>query len=402
MICGVADPRPLVVGGFRRFPQAGVPLGDKRLHVLFFTSRLGGGGAEKHLVRVANHLDRGRFRVSVASTRGGGSYEGELADDVDFHVLGVQRMLSAPRPLRALIRRLRPDVVCSVMDHANVAAVVACAGRGGPALVASLQDSVRLRLEIDGRNDLRARLLLASIPLVYPRADHIVALSEGVRRDLLQLVPGVESRSSVIHNAGLDGSGGEAGPPVPRPDGPVLVASGRLTKQKGFPYLLEALRILRQRTPATLWLLGDGELRAELEAQAAALGIADAVRFLGFQADPHAFVRAADVFVLSSVLESFGNVIVEAMAVGTPVVATDCRYGPGEIIHDGQDGLLVPPRDPAAIAAAVQRLLDDDALRQRIAQAGRARARDFDANVIAERYGALFERVHAGRRSRAA
>ncbi|HEX2210102.1 MAG TPA: glycosyltransferase [Longimicrobium sp.] len=371
---------------------------SERVHVLFFSTELGRGGAEKHLVRVANHLDRGAFRVSVAPTRGGGTFEAELRDDIGLHALGTRRMILARKPLRALVERIRPDVVCGVMDHANVVAVLACAGlRGGPAVVGSVQDAIRLRYQVDRSHRLRERALLAALPFVYPRADHIVTLSEGVRRDLLQIAPRIAGRVSVIPNAGLDGETAEAGPAEPRPDGPVIVASGRMTEQKGFGYLLQALRILRERTPATLWLLGEGPLRGELEAQAARLGIADAVRFPGFRADPHAFVRAADVFVLSSVYESFGNVIVEAMAVGTPVVAADCPYGPREIIRDGVDGVLAPPRDPAALAAAVQRLLDDPALRRRLGEAGRVRARDFSAPAIAARYGDLFERVHAAR-----
>ncbi|HEX6367793.1 MAG TPA: glycosyltransferase [Longimicrobium sp.] len=373
-------------------------MSTKRVHVLFFTSQLGNGGAEKHLVRVANHLDRSRFRVSVAVARGGGSYEPELAGDIGFHVLNAPRMIRARGPLRDLMGHLSPDVVCGVMSHAIVVAILACAGQSRrPAIVGSVQDAIRLRQDVNRWRRLRGRLLRATLPHLYPRADHIVTLAQGVRRDLLKLVPQIEGRVSVIPNAGLNDADAEVGPPESRPSGPVLVASGRLAEQKGFSYLLDALRILRERIPATLWLLGEGPLRGQLQEQAERLGIADAVRFLGFRADPHAFVRAADVFVLSSIYESFGNVIVEAMAVGTPVVAANCPYGPAEIIHDGVNGVLVPPRDPAALADAVQRLLDEPALRARVGEAGRARARDFAASVIAEQYGALFERVHAGR-----
>jgi glycosyltransferase involved in cell wall biosynthesis len=117
------------------------------------------------------------------------------------------------------------------------------------------------------------------------------------------------------------------------------------------------------------------------------------VSFEGFQANPFAFMRAADVFVLSSEFEGFGNVIVEAMAVGTPVVATDCPYGPEEILDGGRYGCLVPPGDPQALADALARVLADPALRARMSAAGRERARAFSSQAIADEYAALFERV---------
>jgi glycosyltransferase involved in cell wall biosynthesis len=121
------------------------------------------------------------------------------------------------------------------------------------------------------------------------------------------------------------------------------------------------------------------------------------VRFMGFQANPYPFMRAADLFVLSSRWEGFGNVIVEAMAVGTPVVATDCNHGPREIIRHGESGLLAPPGDDAALATAMLRVLRDPALAARLAAGGAERARSFAAPAIAERYGELFHEVLAAR-----
>jgi glycosyltransferase involved in cell wall biosynthesis len=250
---------------------------------------------------------------------------------------------------------------------------------------------------------MRKRMVLATLPYVYPRADRIVALSGGVAREVESLSRRLRGRVSIIPNAGMDGSvralAQETPADLPAADGPVVVASGRLTEQKGYPYLLEAMRRVREEIPASLWLLGEGHLRAPLQAQAEELGIAGAVRFLGFRDNPHAVVRAADVFALSSLFEGFGNVIVEAMAVGTPVVSTDCPYGPGEIIRDGVDGLLVPPADPAALAAALLRVLRDPELAGRLREAGLRRAEDFSAHAAAERYGALFEEVAAERRA---
>lgn len=366
---------------------------------MFFTSALGGGGAEKHLVRVANALDRERFRVSVAVARGGGSYEGELAADVRYHPLPGGRMRNAALPLRRLLARERPDVLCSFMDHANCLALLATRGlAGAPAVVAGVQNPPATSLA-------RVPALLrggirAAMRALYPRADAVVALSRGVGGELRRMIPGLAAeRLVVIPNAGMDDG---APPPVamdPPADGegPVLVACGRLVPQKGYPTLLRALARVRERVPARLRILGEGPLRDELGALAASLGVADAVSFEGFRPDPARWMAAADVFVLSSEYEGFGNVIVEALATGTPVVATDCPYGPGEILEGGRHGVLVPPSDPAALADALLRVLGDPALRARLRAAGPVRAAAFAPATVAAGYGRLFHDVLAAR-----
>ncbi|WP_420126696.1 glycosyltransferase [Longimicrobium sp.] len=373
--------------------------GDGRVHVLFFTSALGGGGAEKHLVRVANALDRGRFRVSVAVARGGGSYEGELAADVAYHPLPGGRMRNAMLPLRRLLRTERPDVLCSFMDHANCIALLASRGLAdGPAVVAGVQNPPSTSLN-RVLGPIRGAIK-AGMRALYPRADAVVALSRGVGDELERMIPGVAGRLAVIPNAGMDDAPAAPSGVTNRSmetDGPVLVACGRLVPQKDYPVLLRALARVREQLPARLRILGEGPLRAELQALAASLGVADAVSWEGFQPDPTRYMAAADVFVLSSAYEGFGNVIVEAMAAGAPVVATDCPYGPGEILEGGRHGVLVPPGDPGAFADALLRVLRDPALRERLRAAGLARVAAYAPAAIAGEYGRLFQDVLAAR-----
>lgn len=373
---------------------------------MFFTASLGGGGAEMHLLRVANHLDPARFRVSVAVTRGGGVYESRLRPGVRLHVLptgthrsSTVRLARAVLPLRRLLRAERPDVLCSVMDHANVAALAAVRGlRDAPATVACVQNSPAAKYQ-------RTRGVLpaataAMIRLLYPGADRVVALSRGVADEVAAMVPAVASRICVIPNAGVDETVVQgAGEPVDggrKGEGPLVVACGRLTRQKGYDVLLDALARVRRRVPARLWIVGEGADLPALELQAARLGVADAVRFCGFQPNPFAFMSAADLFVLSSRWEGFGNVVAEAMACGAPVVAADCPHGPGEIIEDGRSGLLARPGDPDSLAAAMLRVLEDPELRGRLAAAGRIRAQRFHADRVAAEYGALFTELAGG------
>jgi glycosyltransferase involved in cell wall biosynthesis len=371
--------------------SGGARSGRHRRHrILAFTSSIGAGGAEKHLVRVLNHLDRSRFRVSVAVARGGGSFEGELVD-TELHVLGAS-MKGAVCELARLIDRQAPSLIFSIMDHANCAALAAAAlARWRAPVVIGVQIPPLIEWEKNPRaGHLLLRLL---VPALYPRASRIVALSRGVRDDLAGWMPALADRIAVIHNAGFDASclaDSAAAPPPRAPRGPVIAACGRLVEQKGFAHLLEALALVRRQIPAELWILGEGPLRAPLEEQARRAGVGDAVWFAGFQASPQAYVKQAQVFVLSSLWEGFANVVVEAMAVGTPVVATDCPHGPGEIIRDAGEGLLVPPADPGALAAAIVRVLQSEDLRRSLSQRAQVRAQDFAASRIAARYAEVF------------
>jgi glycosyltransferase involved in cell wall biosynthesis len=375
------------------------------LSVLFVTTVLGGGGAEKHLLRVANHLDRGRFRVSLALVKPEGEFEPALAPDVKkFHLnprregSTTVRALQSVAPLRRLIEAERPDLVFSVIDLVNLLSVYAARNaEPRPKVVLGVQTPPSIAY--DSWHPV-SKLILSLMPRMYPSADAVVALSKGVAEDLAALVPRTRERVTVIHNAGVEPDVREmAREPLPadeRPDGPLVVACGRLKPLKGFAHLIDALAEVRKTTPAHLWIVGEGEQRAELERKIERLGLKNRVRLLGFRQNPYKYMAAADVFVLSSLFEGFGNVIVEAMACGTPVVATDCPYGPREIIRDGENGLLVEPASADSLARGISRVLADGELKRRLASNGLERARDFEAESIAGEYGELFLRIANG------
>lgn len=380
---------------------------DNRVHVLFFTSSLGGGGAEMHLLRVINHIDRRRFRLSLALTRSGGAYESALAGDVQLHILNTGtvnsstlRMARAIKPLRWLLQAEQPDVLCSVLDHANIVAMLAAQGlQQRPRVVLGVQNTPSIKYWHS--RHIRSRLNRLLISRLYPQADRVVALSQGVAEELMALMPGLCDSVEVIYNAGLDAEVlNKEREPIPALpcDGPLIVACGRLTEQKGFPYLIRAFAQVRRAIPACLWIIGEGSQRPYLEQQIRELGLADCVRLLGFQRNPFNYMASADVFVLSSLWEGFANVVVEAMACGAPVVATDCPHGPAEIIEHGVSGLLVPPADEAALAEAIERVLTDEELKRSLSHNGRARAQAFHAQVAASAYETLF--LHLSRDER--
>jgi glycosyltransferase involved in cell wall biosynthesis len=166
---------------------------------------------------------------------------------------------------------------------------------------------------------------------------------------------------------------------------PVILAVGRLTKAKDYPTLFRAFSLVRQVRPAKLLVLGEGEERSNLERLAIELGIQNDVSMSGFVDNPFAFMAKASVFVLSSAWEGFGNVLVEALACGCPVVATDCPSGPREILDNGRYGRLVPVGDHEALAKAILETLDNPdfpADRQTRLQ----RAMEFSVDVAIDRY----------------
>ena len=373
------------------------------MEILFYTSSLGGGGAEKHVQRIANAIQEIGHQVTVAIARSGGSYEQDLSQEIERIVLSegwlnssTWRLMRSVRPLRKYISEHRPDVVCSVMDHVNVRLLRALSGlEDPPPAVISVQNNPERRF--GEKAGWRNRLLHWRMQRSYGNANQVVALSQGVARQLDEMNLADSDRLTVIHNAGLDDEIYETKEfPINErvvPGEPLVIACGSLTEQKGYPYLLDAFHRVRGKREAKLWILGEGEQREYIESEISALGLEEDVELLGFRDNPFKFMAAADVFVLSSLWEGFGNVVVEAMACGTPVVSTDCPYGPGEIITHGETGLLVSPADSKALAEALLRVLDDRELRERLAENGRERARDFHAAEIGRQYLELFREV---------
>lgn len=244
-------------------------------------------------------------------------------------------------------------------------------------------------------------LLRWLIRLLYPRADAIVAVAHGIKRDLMESF-GVPAHKIVVIYNPIDGQSirARAAEPVDHPwfskqEQHLIVAVGRLVKLKGFDLLIRAMAQLS--VPTRLVIIGDGEERSSLERLIASLGLADRVALLGFQENPWKYMARADLFVLSSLTEGMPNVIGEAMALGLPIVATDCSPGVREYLDDGRAGLLVPPGDPRALAEGIQRLLLDESLRQELAWRGRERVAQFDLSVALRAYEKLLESLAHGK-----
>lgn len=372
-----------------------------RARLLVVTPSLGGGGAERHLIRILPAF-MAAFEVEIATLRPDGPLRPAVPAPIGVHDIGSLGWIAAARRLRALLRRQRFELVLSFQEAANIPVLLALrlmAPAERPRSAVSTQSAPSVVLA-DAKPRTRWRVSTAMRRL-YPLADRVIVASQGVAGDIAAVAPGAAGRIICIYNAGIDASVVErAREPYSHPffetGEPVLVACGRLTEQKDYPTLLRAIARIRTERPARLIVLGDGPLQRDLTALARELGIDDAVDFAGYVDNPHPCMARASIYVLSSRSEGFGNVLVEALALARPVVATDCPHGPGEILDRGTYGRLVPPGDPEALAEAALDLLGDPDEAARMAALGPTRAALFTADRAGAAYVSLLDSLRAG------
>jgi glycosyltransferase involved in cell wall biosynthesis len=312
------------------------------------------GGAELSMLRIARGLaETHGFTVDLLTPRPRGGLLDELGPRVQLMPLrGESSARSTPDLIRYLLQH-RPDVLISGQPHLNLVAAAACAVAGGRTALAVIEHAP-LDHEIACYGGWRYRVLGRVVPPAYRRAATVVAISEGVAEGLRRLAPGLEPE--VIANPVLpDDLERLRAAPVVHPwlgDGgpPVIASVGRLAAEKDFPTLVRAFAKVARQRPARLLILGEGPERARILATAAEEGVGDRIALSGRVANVFAPLSRAHAFALSSRFEGFGNVLVEALACGLPVVSTDCPVGPREILAHGRFGRLVPPGDAAAMA----------------------------------------------------
>jgi glycosyltransferase involved in cell wall biosynthesis len=359
----------------------------ERPDIAMFIPTLESGGAERVVTNLARSFVELDTRVEIVLARGTGPLQGMLDPSIRVLNLNVRGRVQAVPALTRYLRRVRPGALLSHMDIANVAALASHRLAASDARIV-VCSHLAFSAQVRGARRVRDLLVARAMRRLYPRADGIVAVSAGVADDLAQVARISRDRISVIHNPIVtDELLADASARVDHPwfaDGgpPVILAAGRLTKQKDYPTLLRAFRRAREERELRLVILGEGEERERLDGLRRELGVLGEVDFTGLVANPYAFMARASLFVLSSAWEGFGNVVVEAMACGTPVVSTDCASGPGEILESGRYGRLVPVGDDGALARAMLTTLDDPPRPEVL----RERAEDFRADRAASRY----------------
>lgn len=365
--------------------------------ILFVAKDMGLGGAEKQVVELSAALCGRGFATAifVFSTMG---EKGARVKDLDPRVEVISPLGNIERPSLSrgvfevfkAVRRWRPDVLYSRLWNAK--SMAALVGRFfGVRVILGVADSPAHEIRRKKHKGL-SRLYRRSI---YRLADAVVAVSEGLAREVEEVygLRGVKAIRNGIDVGSVKAKSVAGVPDEYFPAGvPVMIAVGRMRVQKGFGHLIEAFSMVSETEDARLLIIGDGEMRERLRRMTESLGVGEKV-FMPGAREAYAYVRRADIFVCSSLHEGMPNVVLEAMALGTPVVSTDCPYGPGEVIEHGESGLLVPVGDPVGMASAILSLIQDGELRSALAAEAERRLACFTSEEMVSAYEEVFLNV---------
>ena len=369
--------------------------------ILFVTKNMEFGGAQKKMVDLANGLCEKGFEIAILV------FDRKDKKGVRIKDLTPGIQIVAPQPYRnhpvislrrgiyetvKAVRQWKPDIIYSNLWNTNPFAVAA--GRlFGAKIVLEVSNSEAHQLE-GKKHKAFTKFYRKS---VFGLADAIIAVSEGVEREVRHIYKVTHVRTvyncidieNIIERSKVQED-------IPheylRGDLPVLIAVGRMHRQKGYPYLLEAFRIVNETTEARLIIVGGGNLKEELHRMAESLGMEDKIAMVG-ETEPYAYMRHSDIFVLSSLYEGFGIVLIEAMSLGMPVISTDCDHGPREIIENGKNGLLVPVADPPKMASEIIRLIRDEKFRCTLGAEAEKRSRDFARDRMVSDYEEILKNL---------
>jgi glycosyltransferase involved in cell wall biosynthesis len=347
-----------------------VPNNLSKKRIAIFLPGLYDGGAERVMLNLVAGLIGHGYEVDLVLAQAEGPYMNEIPSsarlvELNKKHLSSQRTLSSLPSLVRYIRREKPYAMLSALHYANIIAIWA-----------KWISRVPLQLVISEQNTFSSEqaqfpsyfrwMLYSMMKFSYPMADRITAVSEGVADDLAKVLRIEREKISVIYNPVIspeiklkkeepfdDPWFGNNNPPV-------VLATGRLTKQKGFDVLIQAFAQVRKQRLAHLLILGEGEDRPALSSLVKELGIEQDVRLPGFITNPYPYMTNASLFVLSSRFEGLPTVLVEALYCGTRLVATDCPSGPREILKNGLYGQLVPVDNVDCLSRAIITALDGE------------------------------------------
>lgn len=366
--------------------------------VLFIINALGGGGAERALATIlGTEIFREKLDIHLLLLENIIRYD--LPDYVKIHVatdIGgktgkVKKALSLPAMtgfVRKIKREVDPAVSISYLTRSNIINVLTRYG-SEKVIISERNNPVKTY----GNNPYIRYIHRSLLGVFYPKADGVIAVSEGVRKSLLSYINIEESKVITIHNP-YDTEKIEELSHENIDDklrdiftgDPVLITVGRLTHQKGHDTFLKAVSLIREKHPVTAVIAGEGELEQYLKDMAENLGIKDIVHFIGWQANPFRFIAKSALFVLPSRWEGFPNALLEAMACGCPVAASRCESGPSEILQDNRYGILTEVDNPEDLADKIVSMLRDKTKLKEYGIEAKKRVEDFHKEKIAGEY----------------
>jgi len=362
--------------------------------IALFSPSLELGGAERMLVVLANELSRRLKKTYLLLADASGPLISDVASQVEVIDLNKRGVLGAALPLANFLMKNKIDLLFSAQSHANIVALVARIF-ARISLPVAISERTTMSMHFSLEPGIKNRIIPMLARLLYHRADAVVCISQGVADDIVSVTNISQNQVYRIYNPALPAKSElerKICEPLAHPwflpeAPPVLLAVGRLTAAKDYPTLLKAFAKLRQKMDVNLLILGDGEKRSELEKLIDRLCLRNNVQMPGFSDNPYAYMTRCSCFVLSSAWEGFSNVLVEALACGAPIVATNCKFGPAEILENGRYGSLVPVGDVSAMAEAIGASLGSEKMHLALRQ----RANAFSQENIIHQYLNLFD-----------
>ncbi|WP_237152325.1 glycosyltransferase [Oryzibacter oryziterrae] len=357
--------------------------------IAFYFPNFSGGGVERMRINLAKEMAKRDIDVTLLVSSATGDLASLIPSNITVRDLGAKRTLLALPKLRKIFKSNEYDLVISSLGPNNLIAVLARLATGSKTRLVVCQHN-SMSAEAKHVHGWQYRVQPLASRLLLPLSDIVLGVSKGVADDLAEFCNIKASQLRVIYNpvitddferlvgASFDDTW------VKDRTGPLVISVGRLVPQKDFATLITAFATVVQNRPdARLLILGVGPLEAELREQAASLGIGDSVKLGGFISNPLPLIVAADVMVMSSKHEGFGNVLVEGLGCGTPIVSTDCPWGPAEILDNGRYGKLVPVGDAVAMSDAIIKVLDGDRPSREVLI---ARGSEFTSSKIVDQY----------------
>lgn len=327
---------------------------------------LEGGGAERVALNLANEFAKRKIPFTLILRFKKGPYVKQLNSNI--HVLE----LTANNPIIIVFKLIKAckknqiDVLFAISRYNNILALIANFVLRKRTIIreATTFDGFYKKKTINKLERVKSQLFLKLIQFLYPKADAIVANSKDTAKDIENHISVSGNKIVVINNPLIDDQiQTQSNQPVDdeyfsNTSTPRIISAGRLVYQKNFQHLIKSFALLKKTMPsASLTILGEGPQETQLKELVKQLDLGNDVCFLGFVDNPYKYLKHADVFVLSSIFEGFGNVLVESLAIGLPVVSTNCPGGPREILDNGKFGALVPVNDEKAMSIAIIRVL---------------------------------------------
>ena len=337
---------------------------DNNKHIAFFLPSLGGGGAEKVTLDIIKGLLEKGLQVDLVLAQARGPLLKRVPEKCNLVDLSSSRTILSLPGLVKYLKKNRPDFLISALNHANIVAILSRIIAGVPTKIIVAVHSVFLESN-DKRENRRSKFIPFFMKLTFSKADAVIAVSNGVAHGLSRKLHLPLESIFVLYNPVVNQDLLNKADETVEKDWfgddayPVILSVGRLSDVKDYPTLIEAFAILRKEIRCRLVILGEGKEKDKLKALARNLGIENDLLMPGFVDNPYKYMKRASVFVLSSKREALPTVLIEAMACGTPVVATKSRGGIAEILENGRYGPLSEVGNAEALADSIQQVLNN-------------------------------------------